>query len=57
MRATGITATFYYSQEESTPDITNEKNADSANKIAHKNKPFASVWILPSGQVNLIENP
>jgi hypothetical protein len=51
-----VTASFYYINKESVPDITN-LSADQANKLAHQRKPIASVWIMPSGEINLIKNP
>lgn len=51
-----VTATFYYRDRASTPDIT-LLDAERANDAAHAARPFAAVWILPSGDINLIENP
>jgi hypothetical protein len=50
------TASFYYLDKKSTPDIT-LLNAQQANNIAHENNPIASVWIHPTGKINLIKNP
>ncbi len=51
-----ITASFYYIDKSSVPDITT-LDAQKANDIAHERKPIASVWIMPTGQINLIYNP
>lgn len=51
-----ITASFYYIIEGSAPDIS-LLNSEEANKIAHARKPIAALWIMPSGQINLIKNP
>lgn len=51
-----VTASFYYIDKASTPDIT-LLSAQEANDLAHERKPIASVWIMPNGQINLIENP
>jgi hypothetical protein len=51
-----VTASFYYLDKNQAPDIT-YLSPDQANTIAHERTPLASVWIMPNGQVNLIENP
>ena len=51
-----ITASFYYFDRNSTPDITLQ-SAQRANDLAHEKKPIASVWIMPSGDINLIIDP
>jgi hypothetical protein len=51
-----ITASFYYLTRDSTPDITT-LSADKANDIAHNRKPIVAVWIMPNGQINVIEKP
>lgn len=51
-----VTASFYYLDLGSTPDITNY-NANRANDIAHEKKPIASVWIMPNGSINVFQNP
>ena len=51
-----ITASFYYIDKNSTPDITT-LDAQRANDVAHERKPIASVWIMPTGKINLIKNP
>lgn len=51
-----ITASFYYLDRNSAPDITN-LDAQRANDLAHNSKPVAAIWIMPSGQINLIKNP
>lgn len=51
-----VTASFYYIDKSSVPDITT-LNAQRANDIAHERKPIASVWIMPTGKINLIKNP
>jgi hypothetical protein len=50
-----ITASFYYLDRNSAPDITN-LDAQRANDLAHDRKPVAAIWIMPSGQINLIKN-
>ncbi len=51
-----VTASFYYFNKSSAPDITT-LDAQRANDIAHERKPIASVWIMPTGKINLIKNP
>jgi len=51
-----VTASFYYLYKDQVPDIT-LLTAQAANDIAHERKPIASVWIMPTGRVNIIENP
>ena len=51
-----VTASFYYLDRNQVPDIP-LLNAQTANDIAHERKPIASVWIMPTGQINLIEKP
>jgi hypothetical protein len=51
-----ITASFYYLDRNSVPDITN-LDAQGANDLAHDRKPIAAIWIMPTGQINLIKNP
>jgi hypothetical protein len=51
-----ITASFYYLDKNSTPDIST-LSATKANDLAHNKKPIAAVWIMPNGQVNVIEKP
>lgn len=51
-----VTASFYYIDKSSVPDITN-LDAQKANDIAHDRKPIAAVWIMPTGNINLIKNP
>ena len=51
-----ITASFYYIDKGNTPDIT-MLSASKANELAHEMKPIAAVWIMPTGQINLIKNP
>ena len=51
-----VTASFYYLDRNQVPDIT-LLNAQAANDIAHERKPIASVWVMPTGRVDLIENP
>lgn len=51
-----VTASFYYTSENEAPDITN-LDAQTANEVAHENKPAVAVWIMPNGQINIIENP
>lgn len=51
-----VTASFYYIDRNSTPDITN-LDAQRANDVAHEQKPIAAVWIMPTGKINLIKNP
>ncbi len=51
-----VTASFYYLEKNNTPDITT-LNAQNANDLAHEKKPIASVWIMPTGKINLIIKP
>ena len=51
-----ITASFYYLDKKQVPDITT-LDAQAANDLAHEQRPITSVWIMPNGQINLIENP
>lgn len=51
-----ITASFYYIDRNSVPDITN-LDPQGANDLAHNRKPIAAIWIMPTGQINLIKNP
>ncbi|NEW85110.1 MAG: hypothetical protein GZ094_22475 [Mariniphaga sp.] len=51
-----ITASFYYLDKGQTPDVT-LLSAQEANDLAHNKKPIAAVWIMPNGEINLIENP
>jgi len=51
-----VTASFYYINKNSAPDIT-MLDSQKANDIAHERKPIASVWIMPTGRINLIKNP
>jgi uncharacterized protein YxeA len=51
-----ITASFYYLDKANTPDITS-LTASRANDLAHNKKPIIAVWIMPNGNVNLMENP
>ena len=52
-----VTASFYYLNTNSAPDITLAKNSQLANDIAHNHKPFLAVWIMPNQQVNMIRDP
>jgi hypothetical protein len=57
MNTSGMaTASFYYLIKEDAPNITG-LDAQTANDIAHERNPIASVWIMPNGQVNFINNP
>jgi len=49
-----VTASFYYTSKNQAPDITN-LDAETANEIAHEKKPAVAVWIMPNGQINVIE--
>lgn len=51
-----VTASFYYIDKSSAPDITT-LDAQRANDIAHERKPITSVWIMPTGKINLIKKP
>lgn len=51
-----VTASFYYIDRSSAPDITS-LSAQRANDVAHDRKPIAAVWIMPKGNINLIKNP
>ena len=51
-----VTASFYYTDRNNTPDIT-LLNSEDANNLAHEKKPIASVWIMPNGNINLIKSP
>lgn len=51
-----VTASFYYTSKIEAPDITN-LDAQTANEVAHEKKPAVAVWIMPNGQINIIENP
>lgn len=51
-----VTASFYYLSKSQTPDIT-MLTAQEANDLAHQRKPIASVWIFPTGNVEMIVKP
>ena len=51
-----VSASFYYINKSSVPNITT-LDAQRANEIVHERKPIASVWIMPTGEINLIKNP
>lgn len=52
-----VTASFYYTNKEGTPDVTMARSGEEANATIHRKKPRVAVWKLPSGDINLIENP
>ncbi len=51
-----VTASFYYIELGQAPNITG-LTAQAANDLAHARQPIMSVWIMPTGQVNVIERP
>ena len=51
-----VTASFYYLKPGAAPNIT-LMSAQQANDAAHNRKPVMSVWILPTGRVNVFKNP
>lgn len=51
-----VTASFYYLNQDA-PNISVLESGQLANDMSHASMPIVSVWIMPTGDINVFEKP